>query len=83
MIIVMFSIVLVVLAVSTILIAVSIKHLSEEIDEMQKRLEFHRTKLLDLDFYDLSEHESRLDRLEEALELKEFFDKEPLNENEK
>ena len=82
MIIVMFSIVLVVLAVSTILIAVPIKHLSEEINELKEKLEFHRIKLEKLDFYDFSEHEKRLDHLEEALELKEYFDEEPLNEEE-
>lgn len=42
MIIVMFSIVLVVLAVSTILIAVPIKHLSEEIDELKDSFEYHK-----------------------------------------
>lgn len=42
MIIVMFSIVLVVLAVSTILIAVPIKHLSDEINEMKDAFEFHK-----------------------------------------
>lgn len=42
MIIVMFSIVLVVLAVSTILIAVPIKHLSDEINELKDSFEFHK-----------------------------------------
>lgn len=42
MIIVMFSIVLVVLAVSTILIAVPIKHMSDEIDEFKDGFEFHK-----------------------------------------
>ena len=75
MIIVMFSIVLVVLAVSTILIAVSTKHLSDEINEMQKRLEQHQIWLQDLDFNALSEHERRLNKLEEA-RMKEFFNEE-------
>ena len=38
----MFSIVLVVLAVSTILIAVSIKHLSDEINELKDSFEYHK-----------------------------------------
>ena len=38
----MFSIVLVVLAVSTILIAVPIKHLSDEIDELKDSFEYHK-----------------------------------------
>ena len=42
MIIVMFSIVLVVLAVSTILIAVPIKHLWREIDELKDSFEYHK-----------------------------------------
>ena len=42
MIIVMFSIVLVVLAVSIILIAVPIKHLWREIDELKDSFEYHK-----------------------------------------
>ena len=42
MIIVMFSIVLVVLAVSTILIAVPIKHLSDEINKLKDSFEYHK-----------------------------------------
>ena len=38
----MFSIVLVVLAVSIILIAVPIKHLSDEINELKDSFEFHK-----------------------------------------
>ena len=82
MIIVMFSIVLVVLAVSTILIAVPIKHLSDEIDELKEKLEFHRIKLQYVESCEL-DNEKRLDQLEKALELKEYFDEEPLNEEEK
>ena len=83
MIIAMFSIVLVVLAVSIILIAVPIKHLSDEIDALRKELDYLRARSRCLEFYNISDHERRLDQLEEALELKEYFDKEPLNEEEK
>ena len=82
MIIVMFSIVLVVLAVLTILIAVPIKHLSEEIDELKEKLEFHRIKLQYVESCEL-DNEKRLNQLEGVLELKEYFDEEPLNEEEK
>ena len=82
MIIVMFSIVLVVLAVSTILIAVPIKHLSDEIDELKEKLEFHRIKLQYVESCEL-DNEKRLDQLEKVLDLKEYFDEEPLNEEEK
>lgn len=82
MIIVMFSIVLVVLAVSTILIAVPIKRLSDEIDELKEKLEFHRIKLQYVESCEL-DNEKRLDQLEKVLDLKEYFDKESLNEEEK
>ena len=75
----MFSIVLVVLAVSTILIAVPIKHLSDEIDELKEKLEFHRIKLQYVESCELY-NEKRLDQLEKVIELKEYFDEEPLNE---
>ena len=75
----MFSIVLVVLAVSTILIAVPIKHLSDEIDELKEKLEFHRIKLQYVESCEL-DNEKRLDQLEKVIELKEYFDEEPLNE---
>lgn len=71
----LYSIALIVLAIA--LIAV---YLFEEIDGLKEELEQHRIKLKNLDFYDLSEHESRLNQLREALELKEYFDEEPLNE---
>ena len=57
-----------------------IKHLSKEIDKIKEKLEHHRIKLKILDFYDFADHEKRLDQLEEVLELKEYFDEEPLNE---
>lgn len=43
--------------------------LKEELEHIRKHL----------DFYQLSDHEKRVDQLEEVLELKEYFDEEPLN----
>ena len=76
----LFSLALVVLTVALIAISMTIKHLSKDIDKIKEVLQHHRIKLKILDFYDLSEHENRLDQLEKVLELKEYFDKEPLNE---
>ena len=75
----LFSLALVVLTVALIAMSMTVKHLSEEIDELKDVLEHIRKHL---DFYQLSDHEKRLDQLEEVLELKEYFDEEPLNEEE-
>ena len=71
------------ITVEIIIMTIDINNLSKEIDEIKEKLEQHRIRLQDLDFYALSDHERRLDQLEEALELKEYFDKEQLNEEEK
>ena len=63
-----------------ILLTIAVKRMAHEIDELKEKLEHHRIKLKQLDFYNLSDHEKRLDKLEEVLELKEYFDEEPLNE---
>ena len=76
---ILFSLALVVLTVALIAMSMTVKHLSEEIDELKEVLEHIRKHL---DFYQLSDHEKRLDQLEEVLELKEYFDEEPLNEEE-
>ena len=77
---VLFSIAHIVLIVALILLIIVIKGIASEIDELRKELEHHRIKLKCLDDYTLLEHERRLDRLEKAFELKEYFDGEPLNE---
>ena len=77
---VLFTIALVVLIVASILLTIAIKGIACEIDELREELEHHRIKLKCLDDYTLLEHERRLDRLEKAFELKEYFDGEPLNE---
>ena len=61
-----------------ILLTIAVKRMAHEIDELKEKLEHHRIKLKQLDFYNLSDHEKRLDQLEEVLELKEYFDEEPL-----
>ena len=71
---------LIVLITALILLTTVVNRMSHEIDELKEKLEQHRIKLKQLDFYNLSEHEKRLDQLEEVLELKEYFDEEPLNE---
>ena len=73
----LFSLALVVLTVALIAMSMTVRRLSEEIDELKEVVEHIRKHL---DFYQLSDHEKRLDQLEEVLELKEYFDEEPLNE---
>ena len=75
----LFSLAIIVLTVALIAMSMTVKHLSDEIDELNEELEHIRKHL---DFYQLSDHEKRLDQLEEVLELKEYFDEEPLNEEE-
>ena len=70
----------IVLITMLILLTMTVNRMSHEIDELKEKLEQHRIKLKQLDFYNLSDHEKRLDQLEEVLELKEYFDEEPLNE---
>lgn len=78
MIIGIFSFALVVLIVA-IIILMRVKHLSKKVNGLREELDCCRGRLSSLEFYNLSEHESRLDQLEEMLELKEYFEKGPLN----
>lgn len=55
------------------IITKDINQLSKEIDEIKEKLEQHRIKLENLDFYDLSEHERRLDQLEDELECMAYY----------
>ena len=79
---ILFAIALVVLIIASILFTIAFKGMTCEIDELREELEHHRIKLKCLDDYTLLEYERRLDRLEKAFELKEYFDGEPLNEEE-
>ena len=69
----LFPLAIIVLTVALIAMSMTVKHLSDEIDELNEELEHIRKHL---DFYQLSDHEKRLDQLEEVLELKEWLDKE-------
>ena len=80
MIIGIFSFALVVAIVAIITMLIGFKHLSKEIDGLREELDCYRARLGSLEFYNLSEHERRLDQLEEMLELKEYFDEGPLKE---
>lgn len=71
---------IIILIVALTFFVMVVKQMSDEIDELKEKLEHHRMKLKQLDFYNLSDHEKRLDQLEEVIELKEYFDEEPLNE---
>lgn len=73
-------IVIIILIVALTFFVMVVKQMSDEIDELKEKLEHNRMKLKQLDFYNLSDHEKRLDKLEEVIELKEYFDEEPLNE---
>ena len=74
-------IVIIILIVALVLLVMFIKQMSDEIDELKEKLEQHRIRLnyLDFDYLSISDIEKRLNQLEEALELKEYFDKESLN----
>ena len=72
-------IVIIMLFVALVLLVMVIEQMSDEIGELKEELEKHRIKLKQLEFYNLLDHENRLDQLEEVLELKEYFDEEPLS----
>ena len=57
-------IVIIMLFVALTLLVMVTKQMSDEIDELKEKLEHHRIKLKQLYFYNLSEHEKRLDQLE-------------------
>ena len=58
---ILFAVALLMLNVVVVLMAMTIKRLSKEIGEIEARVEHIRKHL---DFYQLSDHESRLDQLE-------------------
>ena len=78
----LFSLALVVLTVALIAMSMTVRRLSEEIDELKEVVEHIRIKVKHLDFYQLSDHEQRLDQLEDMLDLKEWFDNEKGGKNE-
>ena len=58
-----------------------VEQMSDEIGELEEKLEQHRIRFnyLEFDYSSISDIEDRLDKLEELLELKEYFDEEPLS----
>lgn len=76
----LFSLAFVVLTVALLLMSMTVKRLSEEIDELKDGCEYHKK----IHNYEklmlepkLKEFDQRLDQLEEVLDLKEYFDEEP------
>ena len=75
-----FSIILFMIIIPVlILLTIVVTLMKGEIDDLKEKLEQHQMKLKQLDFCNLSDYEERLDQLEEALELKEYYDDAALN----
>lgn len=74
-------IVIIMLIVALVLLVMVIKNMSDEIGELKQELEKHRARFnyLEFDYSSISDIEMRIDKLEELLELKEFYEQEPLN----
>ena len=62
-----------------LLLAIAVTLMKGEMDDLKEKLEQHQMKLKQLDFCNLSDYETRIDQLEEALELKEYYDDTSLN----
>lgn len=69
-----FSIILFMITLSIILLTIAVALMKCTINDLKKEVEQHQMKLKQLDFCNLSDYEERLDQLEEALELKEYYD---------
>ena len=67
--------------IAFILLTTVVICITQEIDELKAKLEQHRIKFnyLEFDYSSISDIEMMLDKLEELLELKEFYEQEPLN----
>lgn len=74
-----FSIILFMITLSIILLTIAVAMMKCAINDLKKELEQHQMKLKQLDFCNLSDYETRIDQLEEALELKEYYDDTSLN----
>ena len=74
-------IVIIILIGALVLLVMFIKQMYDEIYELKGELEKHRARFnyIEFDYSSISDIEERLDKLEELLELKEYFDEEPLN----
>ena len=69
-----YSIILFMITLSIILLTIAVALMKCTINDLKKELEQHQMKLKQLDFCNLSDYEERIDQLEEALELKEYYD---------
>ena len=69
-----FSIILSMIIPVLILLTIAVALMKCAINDLKKEVEQHQMKLKQLDFCNLSDYEERLDQLEEALELKEYYD---------
>ena len=69
-------IVIIMLIVALVLLVMFIKQMSDEIGELKGELEKHRVRFnyIEFDYSSISDLEERLDKLEELLELKEFYE---------
>lgn len=74
-------IVIIMLFVALTLLVMVVKQMSDEIGELKEELEKHRARFnyLEFDYSSISDIEMRIDKLEELLELKEFYEQEPLS----
>ena len=74
-------IVIIILIVALTFLVMVVKQMSDEIGELKEKLEQHRIRFnyLEFDYSSISDIEMRIDKLEELLELKEFYEQEPLN----
>ena len=64
-----------IIPVLILLLAIVVKRMSQEINELKEELEQHKQFV----FTKLSDNEWRFYRLEEALELKEYYDDASIN----
>lgn len=69
-----FSIILLMMMLPIILLTIAVALMKCKMNDLKEKLEQHQMKLKQLDFCNLSDYEERLDQLEEALELKEYYD---------
>lgn len=69
-----FSIILFMIIPVLILLTIAVALMKCEMNDLKEKLEQHQMKLKQLDFCNISDYEERLDQLEEALELKEYYD---------
>ena len=69
-----FSIILFMITLSIIFLTIAVALMKCAINDLKKEVAQHQMKLKQLDFCNLSDYEDRLDQLEDALELKKYYD---------